>query len=138
MSAERFWEMVDAIEVPFLVTVGTEGYPRARPMILLAREGTILWFATSRSSRKVAEIQSNPRVTVLSVDRAGFSYASLCGRAEVVAEPEKKERFWREEWREEWPKGSSDPDYVLLRVKAERGASYCGDANESSELDLCS
>lgn len=52
MPPERFWAMVDRAEALLLVTLAPEGFPRARPMILVERDGSTLWFATSAASRK--------------------------------------------------------------------------------------
>ena len=136
MPPERFWDLIDRAEALLFVTVGAEGFPRARPMILVLRDGTTLWFATSAASRKVGEIRANPHVTVLALDRGGFNHASLSGRAEVVGDPEARARLWREVWREEWPAGAADPDYLLVRVVAERGAYSFSDTNETSEFTL--
>jgi len=136
MPPERFWAMVDRAEALLLVTLAPEGFPRARPMILVERDGSTLWFATSAASRKVGEIRQNPLVTVLALDRAGFGQASLSGRAEAVDDPERRKRLWREVWREEWPAGPSDPDYLLLRVVADRGAYYFADTNEAADFPL--
>jgi general stress protein 26 len=133
---ERFWDLIDRAEALLLITAGAEGFPRVRPMILVLREGATLWFVTSAASRKVGEIRANPCVTVVALDRGGLSHASLSGRAEVVAEQETRARLWHEVWREEWPAGASDPDYLVVRVVAERGAFSFSDTNEAGEFSL--
>ena len=132
---DRLWQIVDGVEFPFLVTIGEDGCPRGRPMVLLNREGGVLWFATSRASRKVAQIKADSRVSILCVDTAHFNHASVRGRAEVVDDQKMKILFWREEWRDEWD-GPSDPDYVLLKIVGVSGAYYHGDTDESKEVDL--
>lgn len=132
---DRLWRIVDAVAFPLLVTIGKDGCPRGRPMVLLKRERGTLWFATSRASRKVAQIEADPRVTVLCVDTTHFNHASVRGRAELVDAPAMKSDLWREEWRDQWD-GPTDPDYVLLKVVGERGAYYHGDADELEETDL--
>jgi len=134
--AEQFWEIVEAVEFPLLLTNGKDGFPRARPMHLIYREQHTLWFATSRASRKVVQIVADPRVTVMFVDTARFNYVSVQGRAQVVTDVEMKGRLWREAWKDDWPDGPSDPDYILLRVVGESGAYYCGDTDESGEVSF--
>ena len=134
--AERFWEIVDAVEFPLLVTHGEDGFPKARPMRLIYREKQTLWFATSRASNKVAQIAADARVTVMFVDTGRFIYASVYGRAHVVADPAMKRRLWRESWTDDWPAGPSDPDFILLRVTGERGAYYSGDTDETGAVSL--
>ena len=131
-----FWEIVDSLPYPLLVTLGEDGFPRSRPMHLVDRDGNALWFATSRASRKVAQIERNPHVTVLFVDSGRFNYASIHGQAHVVVDPERERTLWQDEWRDDWPSGPSDPDYVLLRVDGVRGHYLRGTTGETGTVDL--
>jgi len=131
-----FWEIVDSLPYPLLVTLGEDGFPWSRPMHLVDRDANLLWFATSRASRKVAQIGQDPRVTVLFVDSRRFNYASIHGRAHVVVDPERERTLWQDDWRDDWPDGPSDPDYVLLRVDGVRGHYLRGSTGESGTVDL--
>lgn len=135
-SAEEFWSIIDSIPFPLLVTHGEDGYPQSRPMHLIEREGAILWFATSRSSRKVAQIGARPEATALFVDSERFNYASLHGRAEIIDDTDRERKLWQDEWADDWPEGPSDPDYVLLRVAGVRGFYLRGFTGKSGEIDL--
>ncbi len=133
---ERFFTIIDAIRYPLLLTINAAGYPHARPMILVARDRTIVWFATARQSTKISEIEANPRVTVLFAAPDRFTYACLYGTAVVVNDPPLKAKLWREEWRENWPDGPADPNYVLIKVSGKRGSYYYGDTDETQEFIL--
>jgi len=135
-ETEVLWRIVDSIPFPLLVTRGEGGFPASRPMTLVHRDERTLWFVTSRASRKVAHVETDPRVTVLFVDSDRFSYASLQGRAQLVDDPEREAAFWRDDWRDDWPDGPSDPDFVLLRVDGIRGQYHHGATEESGSLDL--
>lgn len=135
-GAASLWSIVESIPFPLLVTIGRDGYPEARPMSLVEREGSSLWFATSRASRKVAQIDANPAVTILCVDSERFNYASLHGRASVVVDSEREAALWRNEWRDDWPEGPSDPDYVLLRVDVTHGDYLRGSTGEKGTIAL--
>jgi len=130
------WGIVDGIPFPLLVTIDESGFPESRPMSLVDRDERTLWFATSRASRKVAQIEANPNVTLLFVDTDAFSYASLYGRAQIVVDPEREKSLWQDAWRDDWPEGPSDPDYVLLRVDAARGHYLRGSTGESGTVEL--
>jgi len=134
----NFWAIVDSIPYPLLVTHGEDGYPRSRPMLVVERDGPVLWFVTSRSSRKVAQIAARPEVTVLFVDSVRFNYASVHGRAAIVSDPDRGRRLWRDEWRDDWPDGPDDPDYALLRVGGVRGDYVRGATGQDGEIDLSS
>ncbi len=134
--AETLWSMVDGIEFPLFVTLGSDGFPQSRPMDLVLREGRTLWFATSRASRKVEQIGEHPEVTVLFVDTDRFNYAAFHGIARLVEDPERRARLWHEPWRDDWPQGPEDPDYILVRVDGIRGHVLRGPGEESGEIDL--
>jgi len=131
-----FWEIVDSLPYPLLVTLGEDGFPWSRPMLLVERDGSRLWFVTSRASRKVAQIERNPEVSVLFVDSARFNYASIHGEAHVVVDAEREHSLWQDAWRDDWPEGPSDPDYVLLRVDGIRGHYLRGTTGETGTVDL--
>ena len=135
-GVRTFWQIVDDIRFPLLITQGGEGYPESRPMALVEREDRTLWFATSRASRKIGQIESDTRVSVLFVDSDRFNYASLHGNASVVTDPELEKTLWQEAWRDDWPEGPSDPDYVLLRVDVVRGHYLRGATGETGTVDL--
>ena len=135
-GVRTFWEIVDSLPYPLLVTLGEDGFPRSRPMHLVDRDANTLWFAASRASRKIAQIEANPHVTVLFVDSARFNYASIHGQAYVVVDPERERTLWRDDWHEDWPEGPADPDYVLHRIDGFRGHYLRGTTGESGTVDL--
>jgi general stress protein 26/nucleoside-triphosphatase THEP1 len=135
-DATALWEIVDGIPFPLLSTLGDGGFPEPRPMSLVARDDQTLWFATSRASRKVAQIEANPNVTVLFVDTDTFNYASLYGKASIIVDPAREQLLWQDDWRDDWPEGPSDPDYVLLRVDVTRARYLRGSTGESGTVDL--
>ncbi|MCR4391602.1 MAG: pyridoxamine 5'-phosphate oxidase family protein [Candidatus Acetothermia bacterium] len=126
---ERLWEVVEESEIALFIT-NAEGYPRVRPMTILAyeEEGGV-WFATSRSSRKVEEIARNAKATACFLDLEGGAYAQVFGEAELVEDPELKKEFWEEEWSDYW-EGPDDPDYVLLYLRGARAEYYLVDEDE--------
>jgi general stress protein 26 len=136
--SESFWRIVDSVEFPLLVTNGPDGFPRARPMTALDRDGGTLWFATSLRSAKVREIRADPRVVLLFVKTEQFNYATLHGRAEVMDDEERKRAYWRDDWKDDWPRGPFGEDYVLLKVTGERGSYYYGYTGEAEDVALSS
>jgi general stress protein 26/nucleoside-triphosphatase THEP1 len=135
-GVRTFWEIVESLPYPLLLTQGEDGYPQSRPMHLVDRDAATLWFATSRASRKVAQIEAHPQVTVLFVDSRRFNYASIHGHARVVVDPEREQSLWMDDWRDDWPEGPDDPDFVLLRVDGVRGHYLRGTTGETGVVDL--
>lgn len=128
-AEEKLWEIVEESEIALLITLA-DGYPRVRPMTLVAyeEEGGV-WFATSKASRKVEEIGKNPNVTVCFLNLEGSAYAQLFGKAEVIEDRAVKEEFWDEDWEEYW-EGPEDPDYVLIHVQVSKAEYYLLEADE--------
>jgi len=135
-KVDRLWEIVDSIQFPILVTQGKDGFPHARPMRLLKREDSSFWFATSRGSTKVDEIEEERRVGLVFVDTERFNYAMIRGEASLIADREKEDLLWEEEWRDEWPKGPRDKDFVLILIKGVEGFYHRGLTGESGEVSL--
>ncbi len=105
-----------------LITFGLEGHPRARTITRLndLRAG-YLDFATDRRERKVREVGADARATVFFVDPRTRDHASVYGAAEILEDADLKLGYWREEFRRYWPAGPGDPNFVIVRVRAEKG-----------------
>lgn len=125
----KLWEIVEESEIVLLIT-DAAGYPRMRPMQVVAydEDGNV-WFATSKSSRKVAEIRRNPRATVCFLNLEGGAHAQLFGEVEIVEDPDLKKELWDEEWDEYW-EGPEDPDYALLAFRGTRAEYFLLDEDE--------
>jgi general stress protein 26 len=134
--SELLWRIVDSVRFPLLVTQGVEGFPVARPMHLLERNGSVLWFATSAVSAKVGQIHRDPRVTVVFSRPDLFNYASVYGRARLTAgNRQQRRRLWRDEWSDHW-RSAEDEDYLLLSVTGERASYYYGYMDRHEEIAL--
>jgi len=136
-GAQTFWQIVDSIPYPLLVTIcPQDGFPQSRPMHLIDHDGKTMWFATSRASNKIKQMQADGHVTVLFVDSARYNYAAFHGRAHIVEDADRQRTLWRNEWTDDWPEGPSDPDYVLIRIDGTRGHFLRGYTGESGEIEL--
>lgn len=98
-----------------LVTIDSTGQPQIRTMNPFPlNEEFITWFATSRTSRKVAEIKNNPRVSVYYANHiSAKGYVSITGTAEVIDNKELLMKMKRAYW-------EGIPDwqnmFVLLKI----------------------
>jgi PPOX class probable F420-dependent enzyme len=69
-----------------VTTLRTDGSPHVVPMgIALSPEGDVAWGITSRTSRKVAHLRTDPRIAVNQVD--GRRWSTIEGTAEVLEDP---------------------------------------------------
>lgn len=104
------------------VTSGLEGPPSARvvePFDCGDARWTV-WFLTSASSRKAAQIDQSRRVTLGYQWDPEFAYVALIGDARIVNDRQYVADRWREAWNEFFPRGASDLDAVLVAVQIDR------------------
>lgn len=104
-----------------LVTVGEDGQPQARIVDPFPPDDDLtVWIGTNPVSRKVGQIERDPRVTLLYFDAGAGAYVTLLGTAEKVTEADKKEEHWKSEWAGYYSDAYRGSDYVLLRVTPAR------------------
>jgi general stress protein 26 len=107
-------------EVASLITRGPEGYPRTRAMEdHNVGDDFIFHFYTDASTRKVAEIAAEPRVTIAYHCAGEGDYVCVFGRAEMVTDDAARAAHWREGWECYWPAGPTDPGFIVVRIVAE-------------------
>jgi general stress protein 26 len=100
-----------------LVTMGDDGHPQARIMDAFPPDAQmVVWMATTPFSRKVAEIRKDPRVTLSCFDPNSMGYATLLGRAALVADPAEKAKRWKDDWAKIYKDKNRGDDYLLIKV----------------------
>lgn len=123
--------LMDEAEVVYLATIGERG-PRIRALVNLRRtdlfpgpskiartDDFTVYLATSLASDKTKDIRSRPEVSLYYCDPKTFHGVTLNGKAEVLDDPELKKALWSWDWRVYWPSGAGDPDFIILRIKAD-------------------
>jgi general stress protein 26 len=108
--------LITRVRFAALITVDEQGQPRSRVVDAFAPEDDLtVWIATRPSTRKVAQIRSNPFVTLYYWDVDRKSYLSIMGQGEVIDDMPTKLRMRREA-----DSASLYPDfptdYVLIKV----------------------
>jgi general stress protein 26 len=81
------------------ITVDSSGRPRVRTVYTIVEEkssntiskDTKIWIMTRASTRKVAQLQIDPRVTLYYNDDAAVKYASIMGTATLFTDPNEPE-----------------------------------------------
>lgn len=116
---ERARQIVRAVPYPTFITNDSSGRPQARTVQPLPPDSAwTVWFATNPRTRKVGEIQRDPRVVLHYFDQGTLSYVSLVGRARVVRDRATKDAHWTANWNAFYP--DRDTSVVLIVVEAER------------------
>ena len=94
-----------------LITLDEEGRPRARIMDPTAPDaGMRVTVMTNPLSRKVRQIERDPRVTLLYFDSESRAYVTIIGRAIMIVEPAEKRRRWVDRWSPH----VDDPEQAIL------------------------
>lgn len=113
--------VIDKARYCALVTVDGDGHPQARIVDPFAPEDDmIVWIATNPSTRKVAQIRTDPRVTLLYFDSTTNSYVTLLGRAALVTDAAEKAKRWKPAWATLYKDANRGDDYLLIRVVPRR------------------
>lgn len=83
-----------------LATIDSAGQPQIRTMNPFpVKEDLIIWFGTTRSSRKVREIRANSRVAVYFANHLkATGYVTVTGSASVIDDKELLVQMKREYW----------------------------------------
>jgi len=102
-----------------LITLDENGHPMARIMDPFAPEPDFtVWLGTNPTSRKVQQINRDPRVTLYYMDRDASGYVVIHGRAELVDDAQQKELHWKDQWKAFYE--DNKEAFLLIRVTAER------------------
>jgi general stress protein 26 len=83
-----------------LVTIDSSGQPQIRTMNPFpVKDDFIIWFATSRTSRKVIEIKNNPKVCVYFANHlTAKGYVNINGSASVIDDRDLLIKMKRDYW----------------------------------------
>lgn len=120
----KVFDLIKDIRVAQMVTVSPGGKLHSRPMVArLERFDGELWFFTSAASGKIGDIEETGEVLLTYSDPARQNYVSVEGEGEVIHDSGKATELWSEPMRVWFPKGPTDPDIALVRVKV-REATY--------------
>jgi general stress protein 26 len=113
--------LVKDIKTCMMTTLDEDGRPHSRPMHTQQLDGSDeLWFLTSRSSLKVAELGGDEHVNLSFADPAHNRYLSISGTATTLTDRAKLKELWNVFYRAWWPEGMDDPDIVLMKVTLEK------------------
>ena len=108
-------EIMTSAKTCTLITLDEEGRPTARIMDPFPpEEDFTVWFGTNAQSRKVGQIEKDPRATLFYVSPDMSGYVLIQGNASLVNDPEEKTSRWKKEWEQFYP--GERENYLLIRV----------------------
>ena len=114
-------EIMQAARYCTLATIGPGGQPQARIVDPFPPDPDLtIWIATNPLTRKVAEIRSDPRVTLLYFNAATSEYVTVLGTVVLDTDARHKAEHWKPEWAALYKDQNRGDDYQLLRVTPSR------------------
>jgi general stress protein 26 len=97
-----------------LTSISDDGAPSSRVMDpYIPHNDFIIYLVTNPKSRKVLEINKDPRV-VLTFQNNNNGYVTIKGRVSIIKNPNEKDKFWKDEWT---PYYDSKENALLFKVK---------------------
>ena len=121
-TIEKLSKMIHKVKVAMLVTMGSDGKFRSRPMTTQEQDfDGDLWFFVSSDADVVKEIKHEPEVNVAYSEDGNF--VSVSGVAEIVTDDQKKRDLWHPELKV-WFEGKEpeDKEVLLIHVTATEAA----------------
>jgi general stress protein 26 len=135
MKIEDVVAIIEKSDAVVFSTVNEKGYPESRALLNLANKKQYpklagktletdgnritLYFTTNTSSRKISQLRLNSKSSLYFCIPDKFLGAGLCGVMTEITDQKIKDDFWQSGWRIYYHKGSSDPDYTLLKFVTE-------------------
>ena len=134
---KEIMDIVKKAKTAFISTVDANGFPCVRAMNSPRKvtEAFELWFSTNTSSKKVPELSKNNKMCVYFYDKKWMYHGvTLLGTAEICEDAESKKEIWQFGDAMYYKKGVTDPDYCVLKFKAEKIRYYHAFKHEEFEV----
>lgn len=109
------------LDICILTTHSSDGTIHGRPM---SNNGEVeydgdSWFFAREDSRKVTEIDADPRVQLGFIDSREATWVNVEGDATVIRDDEERKRqLWQKDLERWFANGPDDPEVVLIKVEA--------------------
>jgi len=98
--------------------------PTVRSVSPIVEDDMTIWITTFAASRKVKQIERNPKVCLAFVEQPnGDKAATVIGEAEIISDTEQKRRVWGLagfDLAQYFPGGPGSADFCLLKIIARR------------------
>jgi general stress protein 26 len=128
-------DLINGAEIVMVGTNGDGGFPHIKAMIKRENEGlSRVWFSTNTSSRRIVQLQRDPRTSVYVVDLVDWRGLMLVGLSEIMQDEASRGKLWHPGDEKYYPQGVMDPDYSVVRFTAQWGNYYHALANQTFEL----
>jgi general stress protein 26 len=122
---EKFYELVEDIEIAMMATRRVDGHIRSRAMANQKRvEGADLWFVTTEGSDKLDDLEHDPHVNLSYYKDSSKEWISVSGIATISQDRSKIRELYAPDWKMWFPDEgdarhgtAEDPRMVLIGVE---------------------
>lgn len=111
MSAdlEKFYEMVENIEIAMMTTRRRDGHLESRAMATQKRAaGADLWFVTAEGTGKLGDIEADPHVNLAYFKDRTMEWVSVSGIATISRDRDRIRELYASDWKA-WFSDEGDP-----------------------------
>lgn len=117
---DRLLEILKAHHAAMMFSVDDDGRIQGRPMgwARIDDDGT-LYFSTGADSKKIAELEAHPEVTLSVQGKA--DYAVVRGTARISQDRALIRELWEDSWKVWFPEGVDDPTIAIVVVSPDEG-----------------
>src|SRR6186713_706394 len=97
---EKFYGLIDDIEVAMMTTRRPDGHLESRAMATQKRAGGAdLWFVTAEGSGKLRDIEHDPHVNLAYYKPGSYEWVSVSGIARLSRERSKIRELYAPDWK---------------------------------------
>lgn len=113
--------LLDKSRYAFLISqTGENDHSSTRyvqPVVEWHGHSFLIWIGTQTTSRKIAEIRQNPRVTLAVGLQGDGANLIIYGEASLHTDDDKRRKYWKSYWSLFFPDGPLSDDAILICVK---------------------
>jgi general stress protein 26 len=127
---ERFYDLIDGIDVAMMTTRRADGHLQSRPMATQKRAaGADIWFVTTTGTAKLDDLSGDPHVNLGYYKPANAEWASVSGTAVPATDRATIRQLYAPDWKLWFPDHGDprhgtpdDPRMVLIAVTVHAAA----------------
>jgi general stress protein 26 len=129
--------LLKKLDICMLVSRSADGELHGRPM---SNNGEVeydgdSWFFAFGDSRKIGELEADPRAELAFIDTPNGTWINVEGEAEIIRDDvERKKELWLKDLERWFSDGPEDPNVVLIKVRARHVDAWAGEDEYSFDV----
>jgi general stress protein 26 len=136
-NLEAVAALLKKLDICMLVSRSDDGELHGRPM---SNNGEVeydgdSWFFAFGDSRKIGELETDPRTQLAFIDTPNGTWINVEGEAEIIRDDVKRKReLWLKDLERWFSDGPEDPNVVLIKVRARHIDAWAGEDEYSFDV----